>query len=686
MNYTLFIDDMKDRIKEYNDSFKEESGEGCYPKKQREIWAPINRYNAITQKIMGCDSEGCLRLLEECGYDGEPVCSQTASSIRKWFELTNGHTFPPQRDVLRLAIFLCFDFYETLHFVLKSDFEKFLIESDPNWNYLSGDSYIDIITRYNSEGKKDELEKKIQGYHKSLDYNTLHLLFEEHWQMASSTGYSQRNFKTLVDDLFRERLLFYENTSEKIGNFSRYQQELIEQTRFGTPEEQDVLWQCRGRWQTLQDSLDEIHIEIENKRLIQAETEQEYLRLFGELTIRQTELETEIKLLEMRIGFLRINPGMTEEEIREKIRETQNKLEKEIEDLRLMSAIAKESAVMEAWRKIGVPMDPAELDEEKCLCKSEVQAIRKLVHPDVLMHNKVYQSLNEEQKKELEEIMLDAMRIQPSELGYPPNFAHHDMRSLEGLRQVRRRIEIILEMNNIHIDLEYQIEGETIAEQITWLEREIIRLENRISAAKGQLTAMLMDPEIQSKIMLLGNLDKQKLFREQMEEKISLLESKRDLKCKELEELRIHQLEQEITRLESQINAAKGKLKAMLMGSDVQSRKVLIDDPDEQELSREQIEEQISSLESERDVKCKKLKELHIHRLEREIARLEDQISDVKGRLTAMLMDSDVQSKKALTDDHDKQKLSREQMEALISQLESEWDQKCKELEELRKA
>jgi len=537
MNYTLFIDDIKNRIDEYNDSFRDEKQKSRYPKKQRELWAPIDRYKAITQKVLGCDSDDCIRLLEECGYDGAPVCSQTASSIRKWFELTNGHTFPPQRDLVRLAIFLCLDFYETLHFVLKSDFEKVLVENDPNYTYMSGDSYIEIITRCQSDENKDDLEKSIQDYQKELDYDALYSHFEEQWRMASSSGYNRINFKTLLDEFFREGLLYYENTSEKVKNFSKYQQELIEQARSGSPEEQDVLWRSRGRWQTLQDDLDDLYIEIENTRLKNAEAEQAYLRSFGNLMITQTELETEIKILDMRIGFPRIDPDISEEELQERIRETQEKLEKEIEDLRLKNAIAQDNVVLEEWKKMGVPMDPADLEEEKLLCKKEIRAIRKLVHPDMLMHNKIYQSLSDEQKKELEEIMLDAMKIQPSELGYPPNFAHHDMRSLGGLRQVRKRIETILNMKNICIDLAYQIEGEIISEQIKWLEWEINRLENQISAAKGQLTAMMMDSVVQSKKMLLSNPDKQKIFREQMEERISYLESKRYMLLKELDEI-----------------------------------------------------------------------------------------------------------------------------------------------------
>ena len=89
-------------------------------------------------------------------------------------------------------------------------------------------------------------------------------------------GINGKNFKTLVDDLFRERLLIYENASEKIVNFSSYQQTLIEHMKTGTPEEQDFLWRSRGFWQMLQDTLNELYIEIENTRLKNAETQQEY--------------------------------------------------------------------------------------------------------------------------------------------------------------------------------------------------------------------------------------------------------------------------------------------------------------------------------------------------------------------------------------------------------------------------
>jgi hypothetical protein len=312
---------------------------------------------------------------------------------------------------------------------------------------------------------------------------------------------------------------------------------LIDQARFGTQEEQDSLWRKRCIWQMLLDNLDDVYIEIENTRLKNAETEQDYLRLFGQDIIQQTELEAEIYLLEMQIALRRINPDISEEELEKKILEKEQELQNQLHELKLKEAYSQETSLMEAWQQMGVPMEKSKLDEEKDLCKKEIRAIRKLVHPDILMNNPVYQDLSQEQKDELEEILLDSLKISFSELGYPPSFAYHDMRSLEGLRQVRRRVETILKMTHIQVDLQYQIEGENIIEQINWLEKEIIFIENQINAAKGQLTGMLTNPEIQAMKVLLQDESKQKLFAEQMRLRIDELQAKKDKLNKELETL-----------------------------------------------------------------------------------------------------------------------------------------------------
>ena len=537
MVYTAFVEDLKYRLKEYNDSFKSEE-ENRYPKRQREIWAQEGRCQAITQSTFGYDHENCLRLLAECGYDGGPVASQKANTARRWFEDSNGHIFPPQKDMLRTALFFTLDFYALLHWVLKADFEEFLVKGDSRWAPGTGESLLNILASYNEDTMHDAFNDALGAYHQQLKKDDLHKLFEEHWELASAAGYNKKNFATLVDNMFMENLLCYENHNQKVSNFGQYQKELIERAQTGSAEDQDTLWRSRCIWQNALDELDGVYIDIENNRLRNAETEQEYLQTFGPLIIEQTELETEIALKQMRLSFMRIDPDINEEELDEKVRETQEKLEREMADLVVKAAKAAGSALMKAWADSGVPMAPGALDEEKEQCKREIREIRKMVHPDVLMHNSEYAKLNDEQKKELEEILLDALKISTSELGYPPNFAYHDMRSLEGLRQVRRRVEAILKMNNIRVDLQYQIQGETIHEQIAWLEKEITLLENRINAAKGQLAAMISDKDIQSKRRLLNSQEKQEQFIQSMEAKIEVLKEKRDALDQEIDSIK----------------------------------------------------------------------------------------------------------------------------------------------------
>lgn len=537
MRYTAFVEDLKYRLKEYNESFKSEE-ESRYPKRQREIWAPEGRCQAITQSSFGYDHEKCIRLLAECGFDGAPVSSQKANTTRRWFEDSNGHIFPPQEDILRIGIFFSLDFYTLLHWVLKADFEEFLVKGDERFSPGTGESLLNIISSYNDETWQNYLQESLGAYQRQLNKDDLYYLFENRWHLAKSAGYNQENFSTLIKNLFMENLLCYENHSKKVANFSEYQKELIEQSQTGTPDDQDTLWRSRFTWQTSLDALDSIYIEIEDTRLRNAEVDRAYLRRFGPLIIEQTELKTETILLEIRLSHLRLNPGITEEVLDEKVRETQEKLEQDLADLRLKEARSREDYLNQIWEAFGVPMEQDALDKERAQCKQEIRAIWNMIYPDHLMHNPEYARLNEDQKKELEEILLESLRIDNSELGYPPNYAYHDMRSLEGLRQVRRRVETILKMNNIRVDLQYQIQGETAQEQIAWLQAEIRLLENRINAAKGQLAAMLTDDETKTKRALLGNEEKQASFIEKMTKKIEELKAERDKLLDEIASIR----------------------------------------------------------------------------------------------------------------------------------------------------
>jgi hypothetical protein len=532
MPYMSFIEDLRYRTNEYNNSFNLEE-ENRFPKKQKEIWAPRDRRRAITQTTFGYDHENCLRLLAENGYDGKPVSSRRSTTTRRWFDDSRDHNFPPKTDVIRMGLFFCLDFYTLLHWFLKAEFEEFLIKGDETFSLNTGESVLAIINKYNTS-EQTIFQEKLKAFQKQLDKREVYLLFEDHWKLASSEVQKFNNFSAIIDDFFMENLIYYENHSEKIINFANYQKEIIKESQFGSPDDQETLWRYRGIWQTLIEDLDTIYLDIENTRLKNADIEHNFLKKFGSLIVELTESENEKKLNDERLAAVRRSPKfLTKEELEQVVQKTFEELEKKIEDLKLKEAAAKRNMLMEEWKSQGVSIDRDTIQKEKDLCKKEIREIRKMIHPDILMHDPEYAKLSQAQKDELEEILIEALKVNSSELGYPPNFMNYDMRSLEGLRVVRRKIEDILNRKNIVVDLTYEIQGETIFDKISWLEEEINKLKNRLSAAKGQQTAMLKDKNIESKITLLNNQDKQDEYVQKITKRIEeLKEENEQLKIK----------------------------------------------------------------------------------------------------------------------------------------------------------
>ena len=163
------------------------------------------------------------------------------NTARRWFEDSKDHNFPPQKDVLRMGIFFCLDFYTLLHWVLKADFEEFLIKGDEDFKVNIGESVLAIIEKYNVD-ERSLFQSQLKEFQKKLDKRTLYQLFEDHWQLASTEVLNFKNFSAVIDDFFREDLIYYENHSEKITNFANYQKKIISDSQFGSKDDKETLW------------------------------------------------------------------------------------------------------------------------------------------------------------------------------------------------------------------------------------------------------------------------------------------------------------------------------------------------------------------------------------------------------------------------------------------------------------
>jgi hypothetical protein len=71
----------------------------------------------------------------------------------------------------------------------------------------------------------------------------------------------------------------------------------------------------------------------------------------------------------------------------------------------------------------------------------------------------------------------------------------HDMRSLEGLKNALTRVEAILGNPGVEVDERLAIQGETLPEKLSWLQREVRMLEDELLAAKAELQALFEDED-----------------------------------------------------------------------------------------------------------------------------------------------------------------------------------------------
>jgi len=161
-------------------------------------------------------------------------------------------------------------------------------------------------------------------------------------------------------------------------------------------------------------------------------------------------------------------------------------------------------------------MDVDQVREYRAQTKSLLRKLRFKIHPDRLRNDPAYQKLTAAQKGELETMLKQALEISFSELGFPPGFAEHDMRSVRGLEEALARVNAILGNAGLDTRVEAQIQGRTLADQLEWLQRTIMSLERRLDEAKAELHALATDPETQRVRNVLACPEQHETIREAM--------------------------------------------------------------------------------------------------------------------------------------------------------------------------
>lgn len=484
----FLCDDLSDLIDAFEaNSHRTPAQEREYPKKPKG--------KRITHDMLGKEhpkyNPNPLRLLEEDGWDGQPVGSLSPKSARYYWDLNTTHMFMPTRDIIRFGIFMHLNIYHTLALVLKVQWEDFFAH-EMGWRTNSGKRIGSIL--------RDEAEAKKAKNNFNPDTAVIFNLFEEHKKMASQAGYDSKEFDTLVQEMLLNNLHLVANKSPELQAFIDRTVEQRELLKEGTLEQQERFWIDKCACLELNEQLGDWLMMLSDRKLENANINQRWLAIFGDAEIELTEQRYRKHSLERRLLLKEAEPELSREELDENFAEEEEERRKKLEKLKVDAFLGK--IIFVPPINGGVPIEDPEAYRREC--KRVLRELWRLLHPDKLEQNSAYAKLTEEQKKFLDNLGKQILAIKPSELGHPETFWESKHRSLESLQDALAKVKAILEAAGLDVDVGLIPRGESLVEQLEWYEKSIERLEREIDSIKAELKALAEDEDIRRKQSILA--------------------------------------------------------------------------------------------------------------------------------------------------------------------------------------
>jgi hypothetical protein len=513
--YTLLKDDLDELISTYENNPNITGN-------QRKIWFKDGKKAAITRPNFGkygVNNPKPLRLLKEDGFNGDTVGSRSGRAAKGFWDSGSFHIFPPVEDLVRIGIFFGLDLYSSAALALKGMWEYFYAHEIHGYRANCGHNLTDIL-KYTDEHEVKRANNNFtsfKGFKKQIKeiFSTL----ECHKELVTQAGYTEDTFNTMIHNMLKKEFHWKNYSCPEIVRFASEENYRIKMLKEGSAEERETFWMARMTWNQSHSDLDDIYFRIENIRLKQSKIERKWLCIFGTLEVEMQQAIFECKNLERRLLIMQANPGMALTELDLAVEKEEARLEKELRQSRQNAHLA--ISLEQVFGNDSVPMSMQKIDDYQKKCKQLIRRIYQRIHPDKLKNHPGYERLTEKQKEELQQFLLACLEPDNLEKAVPEGFLNSDMRTPSGLQRVLDRIDIILEMAGIDIKADTTITGDTIKEQLEWLNRDIAFVEKRLEEGLAHLRAMQEDHESARKDSLLEQKEKHEHIKEEMREEIN---------------------------------------------------------------------------------------------------------------------------------------------------------------------
>jgi hypothetical protein len=415
------------------------------------------------------------------------------------------HEFPDSEALVSLLGGLEVDLYHALALVLKAEWEETYACSCKSWVPRSGHPLMPIFTEVH--------ERNVRAADFNPDTQSLFSVVSARGYLAGQQAYRMADFDTLIQQMILSELHLARNDGPEVTTFAAAERARLAMLGEADPEEQQAFWSARCRWTQVQESLDELHVQIENRRLRNAETRRAYLALFGKDEIALQEAIYRQCDLNRRKLLLDANPELTADQLDDLVDAEEERHRKELDDLIFCVTMA---PALEKRVLVGGKLDFDAMREYKARAKRLLRELRMKIHPDHLQNDPAYRKLTDRQRKELDALLHAAIDVNLDELGVPPGFIEHDMRSVAALEAALAKVDALLRNAGIDTRIEMVIQGETLRDQLAWLQEACKSIDRRIETARTELHALATDPDAGRMQAVLDSPDQHEQIRQEL--------------------------------------------------------------------------------------------------------------------------------------------------------------------------
>ncbi len=144
--------------------------------------------------------------------------------------------------------------------------------------------------------------------------------------------------------------------------------------------------------------------------------------------------------------------------------------------------------------------------------------IRMILHPDRLAHHPRYEELSLDQKEQLAELWHRLLEVTPDETGYADDQIGGTLRSLTLLDNMLNEAKAILAHPGIDTDAQLIPQGDTLDEQMAWLDAAIDWIDGQTASVTAEVYALERDDTLRKREALLSCIPERKAqVRKEME-------------------------------------------------------------------------------------------------------------------------------------------------------------------------